>query len=149
MDFDVVLADFGTAQDIGTPLQQLGDFKYIAPEIYTACDIEVENGGVPAAALVRAGVPTAVSSDDLCRPSCDSWSVGCLVIYCLEGYAPFDLGEDAVFTALRACWMQPTTQHPRLWSPELTNFLSHCFERDARLRPSADELLEHPWVRGA
>ena len=39
--------------------------------------------------------------------------------------------------------------HPPLpsdLSPELENFLLQCFKRDASARPTASELLKHPWI---
>lgn len=32
-------------------------------------------------------------------------------------------------------------------SPELQSFLSQCFEKDPTMRPSADVLFEHDWVK--
>jgi serine/threonine protein kinase len=159
-DYDVVLADFGTAQELTTPLQQLGDFKYMAPEVYFGAEIPENEGGVTRASgstrLRRGSSASNASassrsalvgpSADTYRESNDVWSVGIVVIYCLEGFAPFDGPEDASFGVLRSCWVQPTVQHPLLWSPQLSHFLSLCFERDSRLRPSVEALLAHEWL---
>lgn len=32
-------------------------------------------------------------------------------------------------------------------SPELVDFLKHCFVKDPRERPAALVLFEHPWVK--
>jgi len=36
---------------------------------------------------------------------------------------------------------------PENASPELKSFLSQCFEKDPTMRPSADILFEHDWVK--
>lgn len=43
----------------------------------------------------------------------------------------------------------PTLQHPERISVEFTHFLSQCLEVDAEKRPTASELLRHPFITRA
>ena len=41
----------------------------------------------------------------------------------------------------------PTLPHPERYSPELHSFMARCLVKDPAQRPSALELLEHPFIR--
>jgi serine/threonine protein kinase len=77
----------------------------------------------------------------------DIWSLGCVVIEMASGKDPwserkfqsplqtmFVLAQDGALPAF-----------PPL-SPKGTDFLKQCFTRDPQKRPSAAELLQHPWL---
>ncbi len=101
--------------------------------------------------------------------ACDIWSVGCTVVELLTGKPPyFDLDQmPALFrivqddhpplpegisgvrclhavarARLRECAHDPARQ-------PLEEFLFRCFNKDPLNRPSAEELLRHPWLRDA
>ncbi|KPA83423.1 protein kinase-like protein [Leptomonas pyrrhocoris] len=81
----------------------------------------------------------------------DIWSVGCTVVEMLNGGEPPWREEfDNVYSAM--FYVGSTNDIPQI--PEETselcrNFLFRCFERDVQKRASAEELLQHPWLRSA
>ncbi|CAJ1032121.1 putative Protein tyrosine kinase/Protein kinase domain containing protein [Leishmania shawi] len=81
----------------------------------------------------------------------DIWSVGCTVVEMLNGGEPPWREEfDNVYSAM--FYVGSTNEIPQI--PEETSdpcrdFLFLCFERDVMKRASADELLQHPWLKSA
>lgn len=82
------------------------------------------------------------------QPSSDIWSVGCVVIELMTGKPPyFDMPQmSAMFKIAESDDPPP---FPDGITPDLTDFLTLCFERDAAKRPSASALLTHKWVLSA
>ncbi|KAL0218500.1 hypothetical protein P9112_004153 [Eukaryota sp. TZLM1-RC] len=76
----------------------------------------------------------------------DIWSIGCCVIEMLSGRPPWS--EFPPVTALFhiARSTQPP-KFPKNISSEAKDFLIQCFHRDPKLRPSANQLLLHPFVQ--
>lgn len=76
----------------------------------------------------------------------DVWSLGITAIEMAEINPP-----NADMHPMRVLMMIPRSGKPRLknrerWSSEFHDFLSQCFEKDARHRPTAEMLLKHPFV---
>ncbi|KAF1885251.1 hypothetical protein Lal_00029140 [Lupinus albus] len=88
--------------------------------------------------------PEVIEMSGVCAAS-DIWSVGCTVIELLTCVPPYyDLQPmPALFRIVQ-------DEHPPIpdsLSPDITDFLHHCFQKDARQRPDAKTLLSHPWIQ--
>lgn len=95
----------------------------------------------------------------------DIWSVGCVIVEMLTGEHPFPKASQmqAIFRVCSSVspspcppdvdccahfqqigsYAKPDT--PPDITPEAEDFLAKTFEIDHNLRPSATELLQHPW----
>ena len=76
--------------------------------------------------------------------ACDIWSLGCTIIQLLTSKPPyFD------FNLYGALYRIVTDEYPPLpdnISETLLDFLKKCFIKEPHKRPTARELMNHPWV---
>ena len=162
-DAHVALCDFGLTQNIGTTLFQLGDFFYMPPEIYFE-----GRGVVKPAADPGEGedlhcqahhseddddddADSAVTEFDrrdldIFTSTHDTWSLGCCVLFMLDGLCAFSWKEADYFAAMRQNYVAPMPKHPSDHPPLLLSFLALCFERDWRRRPRPEDLARHPFL---
>ncbi|TMW55791.1 hypothetical protein Poli38472_010673 [Pythium oligandrum] len=76
----------------------------------------------------------------------DIWSLGITAIELAEGEPPL-----AQMHPMRAIFMipsrpSPTLKNPSSYSSECHDFLAKCLQKDAQQRPSAADLLPHPFI---
>ncbi|KAL2244068.1 UNVERIFIED_CONTAM: Mitogen-activated protein kinase kinase kinase NPK1 [Sesamum indicum] len=80
--------------------------------------------------------------------SADIWSVGCTVIEMATGKAPWSQQYQEVAALF---YVGTTKSHPPIpehLSAEAKDFLLKCLQKEPDLRPTASELLKHPFVTG-
>ena len=80
--------------------------------------------------------------------SSDIWSLGCTVLQMVSGQPPW---KEKGFTSVTQLlyYIGHGKEHPRIpagVSKELQSFLLCCFQQEATDRPTAERLLEHPFI---
>ena len=98
-------------------------------------------------------LPPEVLADDMddsqWDPSVDMWAVGILTYFLLSGLTPFqDTSVDRIlFNVIEGRWSFDPAYFSEV-SESAKGFIMHCLELDPSGRPTVDEALEHPWVKG-
>ncbi|XP_062219849.1 mitogen-activated protein kinase kinase kinase YODA-like [Phragmites australis] len=121
----VKLADFGMAKHINgqqCPFSFKGSPYWMAPEV-----IKNSNG---------------------CNLAVDIWSLGCTVLEMATSKPPWSQYEGiaAMFKIGNGKELPPIPDH---LSEEGKDFIRQCLQRDPSSRPTAVDLLQHPFIRNA
>jgi len=121
---DVKLADFGYAAQLTEQLNKrnsvVGTPYWMAPELIRGQDYAY-------------GV--------------DIWSLGIAMIEMAEGEPPYIDQAPLRALFLIATNGSPGLKDPDSWSPLFRDFLSNCTETDTEMRATAEELLEHQFLK--
>jgi len=79
----------------------------------------------------------------------DVWSLGITLLECADGVPPYlDLPPLKAMLAITTS-DPPKLASPERWSKEFAHFLKSCLRREPKKRPTAEQLLMHPFVRKA
>eukprot|EP00762_Andalucia_godoyi_P006297 ANDGO_05928.mRNA.1 Mitogen-activated protein kinase kinase kinase 2 len=78
--------------------------------------------------------------------SADVWSVGCTVIEMATGKPPWSEFTSIVAAMFHIADTNDMPAMPPTFSELGVDFLRSCFIRDPKMRPNADECLQHPWI---
>ncbi|KAH7105802.1 hypothetical protein BKA62DRAFT_612758 [Auriculariales sp. MPI-PUGE-AT-0066] len=76
----------------------------------------------------------------------DIWSLGCTVVELLTGRPPWPDNPNSLSVMFHIV-EDDEPPIPEGCSPELEDFLQQCFQKNPSMRPQAEELFEHPWLR--
>jgi serine/threonine protein kinase len=77
----------------------------------------------------------------------DIWSFGITAIELAQGCAPYERFAPMKVLQLTLQGPPPTLEHPERFSREFRAFVELCLHKDPHKRPSASELLKHPFMQ--
>eukprot|EP00567_Pseudictyota_dubia_P000699 CAMPEP_0197465104 /NCGR_PEP_ID=MMETSP1175-20131217/64368_1 /TAXON_ID=1003142 /ORGANISM="Triceratium dubium, Strain CCMP147" /LENGTH=541 /DNA_ID=CAMNT_0043001109 /DNA_START=865 /DNA_END=2490 /DNA_ORIENTATION=- len=124
-DIEVKIIDFGLSKCMEEPVARsfLGTRGYLAPEMLQRRDYS---------------------------RSVDAWALGVIVFVLLCGCLPFDDDSAQVPTdeMVRAKFVLRFPRWAKNLSPSAKNLLGHLLDVNPRTRYTAEQALNHPWVRG-
>lgn len=80
-----------------------------------------------------------------CMPSSDVWSIGVSTYQLLKLAVPFGANETRISRVWRSI-LNDRVDYIHTASEEANDFIQRCLIRDPLERPSALEMLEHPWL---
>uniref|UniRef100_A0A8C6UBH3 non-specific serine/threonine protein kinase n=1 Tax=Neogobius melanostomus TaxID=47308 RepID=A0A8C6UBH3_9GOBI len=129
LDGDIKLADFGVSAKNTKTLQRRDSFigtpYWMAPEV----------------------VMCETMKDAPYDYKADIWSLGITLIELAQIEPPHhELNPMRVLLKI-AKSEPPTLDQPYKWSPEFNDFLRKSLDKSTEMRPTATQLLEHPFVR--
>lgn len=76
----------------------------------------------------------------------DIWSVGITAIEIAEGNPPYSDVHPMRVIFMIPSRPPPTLTNPAKWSDEFNDFIARCLTKDPKKRPTAKELLTHPFI---
>ncbi|KAG2600061.1 mitogen-activated protein kinase kinase kinase 17-like [Panicum virgatum] len=82
-------------------------------------------------------------------PAADVWALGCTIVELATGRAPWSDMDDLLAAVHRIGYTDAVPEVPAWLSAEARDFVSCCFERRASARPTAAQLVAHPFVAAA
>ncbi|KAI8916100.1 kinase-like domain-containing protein, partial [Gorgonomyces haynaldii] len=94
------------------------------------------------------GTPNYISPEIVARQpyglASDVWSVGCMMVTLLTGSPPFQ--TSAVKSTLDRI-SREDYRIPEHWSPSTRDLVSQLLQKEAKNRPSLDQVLQHPFFQ--
>lgn len=75
----------------------------------------------------------------------DIWSLGCTLIELITGKPPY--ADLIAMSAMFRIVEDKYPPLPRNISEDMRDFLLQCFQKNPDNRPTATQLLDHPWIR--
>ncbi|KAF9066100.1 hypothetical protein BDP27DRAFT_1449944 [Rhodocollybia butyracea] len=143
----IKFVDFGAAKILAKNQRSLAARSRRAPDVDAAAGGLGMNNSLTGTPMYMS--PEVIKNDKRGRHGAmDIWSLGCVVLECATGRKPWSNldNEWAIMFHIGVA-----TQHPPLPEPDQLSdlgiaFIKQCLTIDAMRRPSAEELLSHPWM---
>ncbi|XP_020416375.1 mitogen-activated protein kinase kinase 3 isoform X2 [Prunus persica] len=89
--------------------------------------------------------PERIRNENYSYPA-DIWSLGLALFECGTGEFPYTANEGPVNLMLQILDDPSPTPSKHNFSPEFCSFIEACLQKDADARPTAEQLLSHPFI---
>ncbi|KAK3278951.1 hypothetical protein CYMTET_13147 [Cymbomonas tetramitiformis] len=89
--------------------------------------------------------PERIQNDPY-SPSADIWSLGLTLMEAATGQYPYDVNKGPFALSVQISEEAPPTLPNEEFSPEFCSFVSMCTDKIPTKRPSAEQLLQHPFL---
>ncbi|MQL71070.1 hypothetical protein Taro_003398 [Colocasia esculenta] len=89
--------------------------------------------------------PERIRNESYSYPA-DIWSLGLALFECGTGEFPYTATDGPVNLMLQILYDPSPTPPKGSFSPEFCSFIDVCLQKDADARPTADQLLSHPFI---
>ncbi|CAB4275295.1 unnamed protein product [Prunus armeniaca] len=89
--------------------------------------------------------PERIRNENYSYPA-DIWSLGLALFECGTGEFPYTANEGPVNLMLQILDDPSPTPPKHKFSPEFCSFIEACLQKDADARPTAEQLLSHPFI---
>uniref|UniRef100_A0A1D1YUZ6 mitogen-activated protein kinase kinase n=1 Tax=Anthurium amnicola TaxID=1678845 RepID=A0A1D1YUZ6_9ARAE len=90
--------------------------------------------------------PERIRNESYSYPA-DIWSLGLALFECGTGEFPYTANDSPVNLMLQILYDPSPSPPKNSFSPEFCSFIDACLQKDADSRPTAEQLLAHPFVR--
>ncbi|KAF5207643.1 Mitogen-activated protein kinase kinase [Thalictrum thalictroides] len=90
--------------------------------------------------------PERIRNESYSYPA-DIWSLGLALFECGTGEFPYTANDGPVNLMLQILYDPSPSPSAKSFSPEFCSFIDACLLKDANARPTAEQLLSHPFVR--
>ncbi|KAF9625680.1 hypothetical protein IFM89_025465 [Coptis chinensis] len=90
--------------------------------------------------------PERIRNESYSYPA-DIWSLGLALFECGTGEFPYTANDGPVNLMLQILYDPSPSPSDKSFSPEFCSFIDACLLKDADARPTAEELLSHPFIR--
>lgn len=89
--------------------------------------------------------PERIRNESYSYPA-DIWSLGLALFECGTGEFPYTANEGPVNLMLQILDDPSPSPSKHIFSPEFCSFIDDCLQKDADARPTAEQLLSHPFI---
>ncbi|BGP37387.1 Suppressor of Sensor Kinase (SLN1) [Rhodotorula kratochvilovae] len=145
--------DFGAAKVLAKNQKTLASRSRIGS---SAAPVAVD-GAAPADANSLTGTPMYLSPETVKGErrgkmgAMDVWAVGCVILECATGRRPWSNldNEWAIMFHIGIAVQHPPLPEPHQLSELGIDFIRQCLTIDPEKRPTAEELMCHPWIMEA
>ncbi|EEF40950.1 mitogen-activated protein kinase kinase 3 [Ricinus communis] len=89
--------------------------------------------------------PERIRNESYSYPA-DIWSLGLALFECGTGEFPYAANDGPVNLMLQILEDPSPSPSKQIFSPEFCSFVDACLQKDPDARPTADQLLSHPFI---
>eukprot|EP00249_Psilotum_nudum_P011742 c23354_g1_i2 orf=282-1841(+) len=90
--------------------------------------------------------PERINNECYSYPA-DIWSLGLALLECGTGEFPYNASKGPVNLMLQVMYDPSPSPPPDRFSPEFCAFVDACLMKEPEMRPTAEQLLSHPFIK--